>query len=216
MGTGCATGGRALGRKIMRLKEEVFILNNKKMTSSLKFMFCNLILLLLLSSSLFAQKEPDSFTDKNAVFLELGGNGGVYSFNYDRIFFERGILKSAARVGISSFPVKRGEKAYWAAVIPVEIVGLIGRNKHHMELGIGVSPNLIPYSKINYNNAEVEFGSYEPGMFVPFRIGYRYQNPSGGLFLKVGFTPFLDLPNQYKKKANFTVIHGGIGIGKSF
>ena len=171
-------------------------------------------LLLIFSNTLNAQETTTSVSAKNAAYFEVGGNGIFYSFNYERTFFQKGIFKSAARVGACSFPLKRGDKHYWATILPVELIGLVGRAKHHLELGAGISPNLMPYT--NKLDPEHGFGSFEPGLFVPFRIGYRYQKPEGGFLFRLGLTPVLDFPNKHKERLTFVPVFGGISVGKSF
>lgn len=186
------------------------------MTKCIRFLLASSILLLFFSVDLLAQTAPVPFTAKNAAYLEIGGNGIVYSFNYERIFFQKGIFKSAARAGLTLFPLKRGGKNHLTTVLPIEIIGMLGRSKHHLELGIGISPNLIPYSEIDPATADYTSVSYEYGTFIPFRIGYRYQKSDGGFFFRAGYTPILDFPNKYKQRVDFTSIHGGISVGKSF
>ncbi len=92
---------------------------------------------------------------------------------------------------------------------------IIGRNKNHFEIGIGYTLIYSAQAYINLQKVEWDFEKYVFSSLVPFRIGYRYQKPGGGLFFKVGYTPVLDLSSQ-REKIYLHLLHGGISIGKSF
>lgn len=180
----------------------------------LKSLLYSLILIFLFSPALKAQKEAATITAKNAVFLELGGNAAYYSFNYERIFQQKGALKWAARGGVSVVPVRIQSKRYLGTILPIEIIALYGGSKHHLEAGAGVSPYLHPYTDIN--SWEIKYEGHKPGVIIPFRLGYRYQKPEGGFFFRVGYTPFIVFHSQVKNRSSFTWLHGGLSVGKSF
>ncbi len=77
---------------------------------------------------------------KNTVFAEIGGNGIIYSINYDRLFDVSEKIKLSSRIGIhytNSFPLQY----YKTLCIPVEFSGLysISGQKHFLEVGLGFS-----------------------------------------------------------------------------
>ncbi|MDQ3395454.1 MAG: hypothetical protein M3512_15275 [Bacteroidota bacterium] len=112
-------------------------------------------------------------------------------------------------------PNKIGPRAYWQPVIPIELLGIIGRNKNHFEIGIGYTLIYSAESNINLQKLEWEFDKYVVTSLIPFRFGYRFQKPAGGLFFRVGYTPILDFAPQREKVA-LHLLFGGISIGKSF
>ena len=180
----------------------------------LKSLIYSLLFILSFSTGLKAQKEAEPITARNAVYLELGGNGAYYSFNYERILHQKGAFKLAARAGVSVVPVNIQSQRYMGTLVPLEVTALYGRSKHHLEAGAGVSPYLFPYS--DYNSWEQEYDGYKPGVIIPFRLGYRYQKPEGGFFFRVGYTPFVEHIRRLIYQVSFNWLHGGISFGKSF
>lgn len=148
---------------------------------------------------------------KNTVFAELAGNGFVYSVNYDRIFNLTSSYKLAARMGVqvtNKFPLTY----YRTFCVPVELSGLYNlyNHKHFIEVGVGLS----------YLNSHDYFVNHtEEIMLLALRLGYRYQKPAGGLFVKVGFVPLYDwlVSNPNPAVTHHTwFFSGGIAVGYTF
>lgn len=156
--------------------------------------------------------ETDSIvTTKNAIFLELGGNGIFYSLNYDRLFPISEKVNISSRVGIhytNGFPLE----FYRTMAVPIEVSGLysIHQNKHFIEIGAGIT---------YLNNHDLFVNQTENILACSFRAGYRFQNPSGGFFFKIGFVPLYDfyvenpIPDVPR---NTWLFSGGIGFGVTF
>ncbi len=150
-----------------------------------------------------AQSEYCTKLRKNSIFLEVGGNGIVYSINYDRLFDFSNKIKGSARIGVNYFEnFNNNESRIFG--IPVEFSGLysISKNKHFLELGTGLT---------YFNSKKFKESQNENVFIFALRLGYRYQNPEGGLFLKAGFTPLNNFPDF-----EFWVLIGGISIGYTF
>jgi hypothetical protein len=97
----------------------------------------------------------------NTLFVEGFGNGKWYSLNYDRLLSSN----VALRVGFNFTPA-----------VPVTLSYLLRvSSSDHIELGIGILPT---------------FGA-SPALDGTAILGYRYQQPNGGLFIKAAITPFL-------------------------
>ena len=187
------------------------------MTRIHKCILCFSMLMLLSSLSLLAQQEVIPFKAKNAVFIELAGNSmHYYSLNYERMFYQKGIFKSAARVGITAFPrkIETEPKAFWDFALPLEVVGLIGRFRHHLELGVGFTPKYYADSKFEIGSRGYEFDRYQFSSAIPFRIGYRYQKPDGGLLFRAGLMPTRSFHPELIRK--WILVYGGISLGMSF
>lgn len=177
-----------------------------------------LSVLALFSFQVAAQRSAETFTARNSVFLEVGGNAGQYAFNYGRMIHQKGILKIVASAGFALWADPIAGSTIWMPVVPLEVSTLIGKRRHHLELGLGIT---------SYLEAEVN-SSWESGTLVqtkgashldavlPFRIGYRYQKPEGGFFFRLGYTPFLAMPNKSREYWVFQPLFAGVGIGKSF
>lgn len=159
-----------------------------------------------------AQKETEIFTSRHSAYLEVGGNGGLFSLNYENIFWQKGKLKTAARLGLSPlFLFDLNSKLHFVPFVPTEVVGFLGRKNHHFEFGAGYTPFWRPVSKDKFSS---QVDAFQYGYFLPFRLGYRFQRPEkGDYFYRIGYTPaFISL----KDKFLFEPLYGGISIGKNF
>jgi hypothetical protein len=171
---------------------------------------------LTLSQSTFAQTEPDTFTAKNSVYLELAGNAGRYAFNYGRIIHQKGKLKLNASAGFSMWRDQINNfKTIWLPVIPLEVSALYGKSNHHLELGFGVTSYLSRTLDFNPESLELE-DKVVFDAFIPLRVGYRYQKPEGGFFFLVGYTPIFILPTGGREGWIFEPRFAGVSFGKSF
>lgn len=179
--------------------------------------FCLLLALCLVLFAVpaLAQNTVPPVTAKNTVFVEFLGNGGVYSLNYDRIFFQRDRFKTSFRVGASLMPHKSyvAENYFFSMTLPVEINGMWGSNRHHFEAGLGYTP--FYWSRQNTANMPGVRENRRFSNMLISRIGYRYQRPEGGLFFRAAL-----MPNYYAapgaRVTYFSWIGGGLSLGKSF
>jgi len=114
---------------------------------------------------------------KNTVFVELLGNGGLYSLNYERLFpLRKNGLGLSARIGYAYWnSIQTSFKNFSYQTIPVELSALYGHT-HKAELGLGYTPLIMRNGSLLYDTRHV----------LGLRIGYRYQKPEGGFFFKCG------------------------------
>lgn len=160
-------------------------------------------LLFLLSLGARAQTYRDTFRARHAVYAELGGNGDLLSANYDRIVYQKPMVKAALRIGLGSNTFFLAEESGVYPIIPVEALGLIGRFEKHFEFGLGYTHRFTTNPELLQN---LYFG----------RLGFRYQRPSGGLLVRVGFTPFLSTESNTKSPGPALIPRFGLSAGKSF
>jgi hypothetical protein len=158
-----------------------------------------LILVLTISTKVISQQDSNKlFTKRNSLYIELGGNAGYYSINYDIIFYQRGSFQCGWRNGFSLLPIIN-----LPIFIPLEVNTLFGKSKHHFECGLGYTPAIfIGETEDKYRD------------IILVRLGYRYQKPDGGFLFRIGFTPGISNINdnhEYRFGPWF-----GISIGKSF
>jgi len=141
--------------------------------------FIVLFAVLLLGGEVKAQNPKLART---TVFGEIGGNAWLYSVNVD--YRIRQIV--SVRAGVTA--IEAGGVSLYAG--PLMVSALPGWKAHRAEIGAGV---LLGY--LANRSLEAHFGSDpEPGesygMATPtLSVGYRYQQPEGGLFLRVAYTP---------------------------
>jgi len=115
---------------------------------------------------------------KNSVFLELAGNGILYTVNYDRLFTP----EFSGRIGI----MRAGVSNVSLTAVPLTGSYLIGDGSHKFELGAG--PELLVVSV----DASGDFGGFDEDATTvagTATIGYRYQPRDGGFRFNVGLTP---------------------------
>jgi hypothetical protein len=140
-----------------------------------------LVCLLILSIQLAAQNKTQLGVKnyevrtiaRNSVNFELGGNGFIYTLNYDRLFFQSDYYKSGIRVGFGVLPLASQIEESGRAVvfIPIEYNSLFGLKKHHLEVSVGVT-----------------YTTFVPGseFWITGRVGYRIQGENGGFFFRAG------------------------------
>lgn len=124
----------------------------------------------------------------NSVFLEVLGNGGLYSVNYDRKLSDH----AALRIGVGAWAADDlflgGEARKELVTVPVAASWLFGTGRGRLEVGAGVllgrQTQDVPFEDGSTSSA---FAS------LTGTIGYRYQPAAPGFIFRAGFTPFLGL-----------------------
>ncbi|MDQ3557327.1 MAG: hypothetical protein M3409_11220 [Gemmatimonadota bacterium] len=126
-----------------------------------------------------AQELPRA---RNAAYLELLGNGLLYSVNYDRLFSER----ISGRVGAALLAADSSESAGRVLAVPIMVNYLAGTGNGRLEAGIGA---LVLTGEAE--NVEGSGNESFAGVAGTATLGYRYQPLNGGFVFRAGFTPLL-------------------------
>lgn len=163
-------------------------MNNEKSP----LLFAIAIAAAFLPDTVFSQEtifQKSSLT-ANAMYLEILGQGAGLTINYDRLLFPNNLNRQnlAVRAGFGI--------SLYAFTVPVTLSYLLG-NKHKAEIGIGLL----------YGEGGGEISTKE--VFPTACLGYRYQNPKGGVIFRIGFTPLYD-PNEG------LFPYGGLSLGLTF
>lgn len=121
---------------------------------------------------------------RNAVYVELLGNGLLYSINYDRLLTPN----AAGRVGLMFVTAEddQGDSGT-VAIVPVMGSWLWGDGNSHFETGIGLALATASFDFADEFDVDESGGAttvYGTGV-----LGYRYQRPGGGFVFRVGLTP---------------------------
>lgn len=132
----------------------------------------------------FGQKDSTTtpkIIKRNARYLELLGNGGLYTLNYERNIHYKDNHRTNVRFGIAYL--------WWEAmrtpVIVIEPIYLKEAKNHFLELSIGLTAW---YGESNiYPDAN---GTKKIVTFLMPRVGYRYQSLRNNWFLRAGIVPF--------------------------
>lgn len=143
-----------------------------------------------------AANAQETATAPHAIYLEVLGNGVLYSLNYERRFtphisgrvgfmYTRAESEGSFSDDLAQANV-RSSGSVW--LVPLMINYLSGQGNNHFEAGVGVL-----------------LGSAELGTAT---LGYRYQRPDGGFVFRAGFTPVFN--------REFFLPWFGISVGRSF
>src|SRR5262245_19752504 len=124
---------------------------------------------------------------RNAVYFEILGNGGLYSFNYERMLTE----SLGLRVGYASW----GSPVLWDGgsppdqytTVPVTVSYLLGRGERKLELGGGITFGDGTFDRSSDNRRDFSFRT------LTAIVGYRSQPPGRGYLFRAGATPFYSL-----------------------
>ncbi|OYT16032.1 MAG: hypothetical protein B7C24_10005 [Bacteroidetes bacterium 4572_77] len=161
-----------------------------------------ILLLLLGSSTLFAQEEKPAITKKNQLNFTLAGSGIGVSLNYGRNFLITPKHFIEISVGVGSVPFSGGLS------VAHQITYNMGENGNFLELGLG---GTYWQGTENATANQEMINSYH---IYPI-IGYRKQFKNNILF-KAYINPLIHLSGEYLYENNDVVPYGGLSIGYSF
>ena len=137
----------------------------------------------------FPQNVPKENLAVHTVYAEAGGGCGLYSINYDHVFYGK---RRAFNFGLGagfSYSYLGGYNKASITAIPLHLVLLIHTTLNG-SVEIGLNPSLDIFDRITSSksaSAGVRKSSFDIAI-IP-HIGYRYQAEKGGLFGKIYFCP---------------------------
>jgi len=123
--------------------------------------------------------KTDQSYSKNSLGLDIGYFNYVFYdgtsalLNYERLLIQNLNL----RLGFGYFAIPEN-KGFTALQIPVTINYLSGKSNNHFELDVGGRLTYFKYALNKYMFPN------EYMVSLVFNLGYRYQNPSGGIICK--------------------------------
>ncbi len=132
-------------------------------------------LLQLTCFNAFSQDDNKS----QAVYLEVGGSGAIYSLNFDTRFSSK-VNGLGGRIGFGITPLFLGGAV---TTVPLVINYLKGEKKHFFEMGAGAT-------YISVTGAIFGLVEYESAVIANLAIGYRRVSESGFTF-RAGLTPLI-------------------------
>jgi hypothetical protein len=150
--------------------------------------FISTFVLVFLLSETKAQNDvtpADGSYAKNAVYMELLGNGFAYSLNYERLLLRDNLMTMRGRIGVTPGFVN----LFKGIAIPLEVNACFIENRGHaLETGIGFTWF---NGKSRYRNKDLELITSQPfnAVSLSVRVGYRYQLPGRGPVFRAGFLP---------------------------
>lgn len=132
------------------------------------------VFVLFISLTTFGQQNMPTPAKKNSVFLEIGGQSMYASISYDRLLSSGNRMNTSATCGIALLPFK----GYFLLNIPLGYSFLLGQKNHHFEFGPGINFLSETQAKQTYTL-----------LYLTPKVAYRFQRPTGGLFLRFSFVP---------------------------
>ncbi len=183
-----------------------------------------LFFLFLLVFNFVNAQEP---VPSRSVYLEIGGPGLPYSFNYDFRFDKERMDSWGMRVGMGGYKVSDNDSFF---SIPLMVNKLYGKGPHYFELGFGATffafdtyDNTYCIDGFFNQNGEYVCRQYSSNSYYSFildvdgspsvmgtmNFGYRKVPVDGGFTWKVNINPIFN-------NNGFWPLFAGIGIGYSF
>ncbi|WP_143960559.1 hypothetical protein [Litoribacter populi] len=150
----------------------------------MKSLFLSVFFLISLGQVCQAQ-APDRSRGQS-VFVEVLGNGLIYSVNYDTRF-SQGMNGLGGRAGIGYIAMD----GVRFTSVPLLVNYLFGHDKHFFEIGVGAT--ILVGSAGNQGG----FGpagerDRESGAIGTMSLGYRLEPTDGGFLFRAGITPIYD------------------------
>lgn len=145
-----------------------------------------------------AQAPDDTRTARNSLFLEAGGPGGLYSFNYERFVTDRLALRAGFSYWgpISNLGDYSGDWHFLTVPLTLNYLLLAGQ-KSSLEIGGGITPIFA----FETRNPEGDDGGGPIYGVLSAFTGYRYQPRGSGLQARLGImllaSPDIVLPWAY-------------------
>lgn len=129
-------------------------------------------------------KEDLPITQAKNIFLELGGNGGLLSLNYDMRFSKTG-KGLGFRAGVGFIPSMDFLFVETPSIVtfPIGLNYLAGKGPHYFEGGLGFT---FATAETDYFGDDENLTGYA---FVP-NIAYRYQPLSRRFTGRISASPF--------------------------
>ncbi len=164
-----------------------------------------------------------------SVYLELGGAGLPYSFNYDFRFDKTRMDSWGMRLGLSGYTTQN--ESFFS--LPVMVNKLYGKGPHYFELGFGLTFFAFDEDDYTYSYCSSwyydsngnyvctsyveEENGYEfilpvdgsPSLMGTMNFGYRRVPVDGGFTWRVNLTPIYN-------NNGFWPLYAGIGFGYAF
>ena len=177
----------------------------------MKLLFSSVLSVLLFCS--ITRPTRAQVTAPNGIYIELLGNGLLYTINYDRFITDDiGLRGGFEYIGLSATSGSGESVSVSMMLIPITFNYFLASHDNRkvgsskLELGAGIVIANISAS-VSGNVGNVFSGS-GLGLGGTATVGYRYQPSDGGFIFRIGFTPLFG-PGGFQP-------FGGISFGYGF
>lgn len=153
-----------------------------------------------------------------SVYVELGGAGLAYSFNYDFRFNKEDINSWGMRVGAGGWAFNNNWRSEGLLTMPFQVNRLFGKQKHFFELGGGATFIYYRERYNDWNNGEPRIwkdfdfilnSGDTPAFMGTLNLGYRRIPVDGGFTFKANMNPIFN-------QNGFWPLWVGVGFGYAF
>ena len=155
-----------------------------------------------LAQEALPQRSSSKDFARNSIYLEILGNGLLYSLNYDHKIFDH----LSARIGGMYLGVNEStsDSRVSLLLVPVMANYLVGSGSSRLEIGAGLTLGSVG------GDIDAAGGDFDKGGVAAFTstIGYRLQPTNGGFLFRIGFTPIFT--------ANGFLPWAGLSLGGTF
>ena len=143
----------------------------------------SLLVVLFFSSSSFASEDTNQRKSQQSIYVEALGPSFLGSVNYEYRLVDFAVRLGVGYAGITTdFADSYIDANALSFPITASYLGF-HHGDHHMELGFG----LVPYLGDFLYSGEFQWeGNQVLGTLL---VGYRYQPATGGIVLRLGFSP---------------------------
>lgn len=186
------------------------------------------LIALVLFCLVLSVKAQDALPTRS-VYLELGGAGLPYSFNYDFRFDKERMDSWGMRVGAGGYSTEND--SFFS--LPVMVNKLYGNGPHYFEMGFGMT--FFTFDESRYDSSYCSSGYYDsngnfvcnsyvnqesnysfilpvdgsPSLMGTMNIGYRRVPVDGGFTWRINLTPIFN-------NNGFWPLYAGVGFGYAF
>jgi hypothetical protein len=165
----------------------------------------SLLLVGLLCTCIISNAQ-DSVFSRNSIYIEILGNAGVFSLNYERALAGQTYGRFGFGSWSSTFFMGNETKI---TTFPVMVTHFTGQKSSHFEFGGGILAGSL--TEYGWFNDKTTYPIFD----LIFLLGYRYQALGKGLLFRIGLTPFISLDNK-AKYPDAAMLSGGAAIGYHF
>ena len=131
--------------------------------------------------------QPTSYS----LSFELGGVGGLGSFNLNKPFYSKKQWQLHWRAGFSLAPIDKNNGT--TIVLPVLIHGQLGQSRHKLDIGVGQTFSIT--TKGNYF------------IMLPISLGYLNAPATKKIWFRIAYTPIISylIDRQYQHWGGLTI-----------